>query len=344
MNLDEQAWANLSKPPIVQIDRERISGSVKSKIRGQDDTIDLIVEQVRNGLASNPDVREGPIGVFMLMGPPGTGKTSLARILATEIFESNEGFYMVDMNSCRDENAAWTYFGSPQGFAGGRGLLTTAIRRRQSNGMLILLDEFEKASPTVHRMFLNAWATGFIVDNRDGEQISTRNTIWILTTNAMAEDAESEKRETKDDRDTFNERMRVKLLEEPLTQKMIFPPEVLSRISEFFCLERLSFTSQAQRVMGYELVRGIMARLAHEFYLQLKEQDISSEAAAYALRKLTNEFQVGGIRELSRWLRRQLATQFVDLALSGKTHVCVSVSGELNEPIRLVARSFDAQP
>ena len=340
MSNDELALRHLNrlkKGEIKVIDRERVVASVKKTIFGQDDTIDLIVEQVRNGFAANPKRREGPIGVFMLMGPAGTGKTSLARALAAALFESNDGFTMVDMNSCRDEHAAWTYFGSPQGYAGGRGLLTSAIASRKGSGMLILLDEFEKASTTVHRMFLNAWATGFIVDNREGTQIDTRSTIWLLTTNALAEEAERAKRKSSNDRDAFNEEMREKLLEDPKTQNTIFTPEVLSRISEFFCLERLRFEGEEQQLMGLRLVRGIMIRLAQEYNLTLSENDISDFAAARTLHMLDEDFKTSGIRALQRWIRRQLSTQLVDLALSAVERV--EIDGGEREGPHLVARA-----
>ena len=319
------------------IDRAAVAERVKKTIFGQDDTVDLIVEQVRNGFAANPKRREGPIGVFMLLGPAGTGKTSLGRALASAIFDSDDGFTMVDMNSCRDENAAWTYFGSPSGYAGGRGLLTSAIASRKGSGMLILLDEFEKASATVHRMFLNAWATGFIVDNREGAQIDTRSTIWVLTSNALADEAEKAKRKFGDDRDGFNEEMRTKLLEDPKTQRMIFPPEVLSRVSEFFCLERLAFDGEEHQRMGLRLIRGIIARLASEYDLSLEADDISVPATVRTLRMLDQEFRTSGIRALQRWLRRQLSSQFVDIRLSRGAQTPVRVdAGEALGP-RLVA-------
>ena len=306
------------------IDRDAVSTAIKKTICGQDDTIDLIVEQIRNGFASNPKHREGPVGVFMLLGPPGTGKTSLARALADAVIgKDDSGFYTVDMNSCRDQHAAWTYFGAAQGYAGGRGILTSAIANRRGAPMVVLLDEFEKADSNVHRMFLSAWATGFIVDNRDAAQIDTRNTIWVLTSNAATKKVQDLKRSHGQDRDTFNEEVRTVLLTHPNSDRQLFAPEVLSRVNEFFCLDSLVFDESNQDgvTVGFQLIRNMLTRLATEYDLSLSGEDIDSKALGGTLHMLTTTFEKGGIRALRVWLRRQLASRMVDLRISGASQI-----------------------
>ncbi|MGZ8157641.1 MAG: AAA family ATPase [Methylobacter sp.] len=302
------------------LNKQEIVDRISQKIVGHTTEIDMIVDQIRNGLASNPQKREGPIGVFMFLGPPGTGKTTLAKVVAEALYGEDSGFVAVDMNSCRDKHAAWTYFGSPMGYHGGPGSLTQAIQANKEKGIVVLLDEFEKADSEVHRMFLNAWATGFITDNRTGP-VTTKNTIWMLTSNAATDLILNAKKGNKN-RDDFNEACTRILENTGLSAGGGFAPEVLNRVNEFFCLEA---PKEEQQI---NIITKIFENLAGLYDLKLAGAEYTSHAiepnlVVETIDKL-NSMEKGGIRALKRWISRQVSSQLVDAKASAATQVTFS--------------------
>src|ERR1700730_5267864 len=168
----------------VAIDAEDLARRVKARVIGQDRAIERIAMQLRRRLsARRPDK---PIAAFCLAGSPGTGKTWLAKVLAEELFQDKGHLQFFDMTQYGQPHAASTLFGSAKGYVGSTsyGLLTAALR--DVPDAIVLLDEFEKAHPEVHRRFLTAWNDGFVTETSDGAKISTSQAIFILTTNAAA--------------------------------------------------------------------------------------------------------------------------------------------------------------
>lgn len=160
----------------------------------------------------------GPISSFLFVGPTGVGKTELSKILAKVQFGSESAMIRFDMSEYQDKGSAMRLIGSPDGAV--TGLLTDAIIERPYS--LVLLDEFEKASPDVLNLFLQVFDDGRLTDNL-GRTVSFQNTIIIATSNAHSDFIKSEltqKRTMEEITSTFKDK---------LTD--VFHPELLNRMT-----------------------------------------------------------------------------------------------------------------
>jgi type VI secretion system protein VasG len=124
-----------------------------------------------------------PIGVFMLAGTSGTGKTETALALADMLYGGEQNMTVINMSEFKEEHKVSMLVGSPPGYVGygEGGVLTNAVRRRPYS--VILLDEMEKAHPGVQEIFYQVFDKGMIMDG-EGREIDFKNTVIIMTTNA----------------------------------------------------------------------------------------------------------------------------------------------------------------
>src|SRR5579862_1603447 len=130
--------------------------------------------------AENPN---RPVGVFMLVGPSGTGKTETALTLAETLFGGEQNLIKINMAEFQEAHTVSTLKGSPPGYVGygEGGVLTEAVRRRPYS--VVLLDEVEKAHKDVHEIFFEVFDKGHMED-AEGRDIDFKNCIIILTSNA----------------------------------------------------------------------------------------------------------------------------------------------------------------
>ncbi len=157
---------------------------IKGKVIGQDEAVSKVVKAIQRNRAGLKDPNK-PIGSFIFLGQTGVGKTQLAKVLARELFDSEEALVRIDMSEYMEKFAISRLIGAPPGYVGYEegGQLTEKVRRKPY--AVILLDEIEKAHPDVFNMLLQVLDDGYLTDSL-GRKIDFRNTIIIMTSNIGA--------------------------------------------------------------------------------------------------------------------------------------------------------------
>jgi type VI secretion system protein VasG len=159
-----------------------IASTLSQRVIGQDHAMEMIARRIQTSRAGldNPSK---PIGVFMLAGTSGVGKTETALALAEALYGGEQNLITINMSEYQEAHTVSTLKGAPPGYVGygEGGVLTEAVRRKPYS--VVLLDEVEKAHPDVHEMFFQVFDKGFMEDG-EGRFIDFKNTLIILTTNA----------------------------------------------------------------------------------------------------------------------------------------------------------------
>ncbi|MDB5437875.1 MAG: clpV [Caulobacteraceae bacterium] len=200
-----------------------IADQLKKRVVGQDYAMDAIAKRIQTSRAKldNPNK---PVGVFMLAGPSGVGKTETAHVLSELLYSGSDSMIVINMSEFQEAHTVSTLKGAPAGYVGyGQGgVLTEAVRRRPYS--VVLLDEVEKAHPDVHEMFFQVFDKGYM-DDSEGRYIDFKNTLILLTTNVGTDLITnlSEDEETKPDSESLALALRPDLLK-------VFPPALLGRL------------------------------------------------------------------------------------------------------------------
>ena len=200
-----------------------IADKLKARVIGQDHAMDAIAKRIQTSRAKldNPNK---PVGVFMLCGPSGVGKTETAHALSELLFSGDDSMIVINMSEFQEAHTVSTLKGAPAGYVGyGQGgVLTEAVRRRPYS--VVLLDEVEKAHPDVHEMFFQVFDKGFMNDS-EGRFIDFKNTVILLTSNAGTDLVMtlSEDEEMKPEAEALATALRPELLK-------VFPPALLGRL------------------------------------------------------------------------------------------------------------------
>lgn len=157
---------------------------IQSKVIGQDEAVLKIAKSIQRNRAGLKDPNR-PIGSFIFLGQTGVGKTQLAKVLAKELFDSEDALVRIDMSEYMEKFAISRLVGAPPGYVGYEegGQLTEKVRRKPY--CVVLLDEIEKAHPDVFNMLLQVLDDGFLTDSL-GRKIDFKNTIIIMTSNIGA--------------------------------------------------------------------------------------------------------------------------------------------------------------
>ncbi|NOR69781.1 MAG: type VI secretion system ATPase TssH [Methylomarinum sp.] len=219
-------WTGVPVGRMVKNEVENIlhlADNLEQRIIGQRHALDMIARRIQTSRAGldNPNK---PIGVFMLAGTSGVGKTETALALAETLYGGEQNVITINMSEYQEAHTVSTLKGAPPGYVGygEGGVLTEAVRRRPYS--IVLLDEVEKAHPDVHEIFFQVFDKGWMEDG-EGRVIDFKNTLILLTTNAGTDLITNLCK----DPDLMPEPEGIaKALREPLLK--VFPPALLGRL------------------------------------------------------------------------------------------------------------------
>ncbi|MCE7029257.1 type VI secretion system ATPase TssH [Jiella avicenniae] len=201
----------------------KLAELLKSRVVGQDHGLETIARRIETSRAGLDDPGK-PVGVFLLCGPSGVGKTETALALAETLYGGEQNLVTINMSEFQEAHTVSLLKGAPPGYVGygEGGRLTEAVRRRPYS--VVLLDEVEKAHPDVHELFFQVFDKGWMEDGT-GRRIDFRNTLIILTSNVGTEAimAASDEGLTDVSVEELDRMLRPELL-------AVFPPALIGRM------------------------------------------------------------------------------------------------------------------
>lgn len=221
-----ESWTGIPVGRMVKNEVEsilKLADTLEQRIIGQRHALDMIARRIQTSRAKldNPNK---PIGVFLLAGTSGVGKTETALALAEVLYGGEQNIITINMSEYQEAHTVSTLKGAPPGYVGygEGGVLTEAVRRKPYS--VVLLDEVEKAHPDVHEIFFQVFDKGWMEDG-EGRVIDFKNTLILLTTNAGTELIT---RLCADPELMPDPEGIAKALREPLLK--VFPPALLGRL------------------------------------------------------------------------------------------------------------------
>jgi ATP-dependent Clp protease ATP-binding subunit ClpC len=303
---------------------------IGSKVIGQEDAVKKVVKAIQRNRAGlkNPD---RPIGSFIFLGQTGVGKTQLAKVLAAEIFDSEENLIRIDMSEYMEKFAISRLIGAPPGYVGYEegGQLSEKVRRRPYS--VILLDEVEKAHPDVFNMMLQVLDDGFLTDSL-GRKVNFQNTIIIMTSNIGA-------RQLKDfgtgvGFETAAQKSQTEDIEKSIIDrelKKTFSPEFLNRIDDLVIFNALD-KNAIRSIVDLELSKLItrIEKLGYQITISEKAKDFISEKGydqKYGARPLN--------RAIQKYIEDLLAENVVSSAIKEGDSISIDAGKNTDEGLSL---------
>lgn len=273
------------------------------RIIGQKEAVSAISKALRRSRAGLNDPAR-PLGVFMLLGPSGVGKTELCKALSEAMFGSEEALIRIDMSEYAEEASASRLIGSPPGYVGHGegGQLTDAVLKRPYS--VVLFDEIEKAHPKIFSLLLQLLDDGRLTDSV-GRKVNFKNTIIVMTSNSgVSFDMDKRLGFASDSR--CDDRKRLILSQ----VKQTFRPEFLGRIDEMIVMN--SLTAEDGRHIAELLLGKTVKRMAQQGIMLEYDDDVPALLASEGLDPMS------GARNLRRVIVRRVEEPLSDMILSGQ--------------------------
>jgi ATP-dependent Clp protease ATP-binding subunit ClpC len=282
-------------------------------IIGQEEAVEKVARAVRrsrSGVASS----KRPIGSFVFMGPTGVGKTELARVLAREVFGSDDALIKIDMSEFGERHNTARLLGAPAGYVGydDGGQLTDKIRRQPYS--VVLFDEIEKAHPDVFQLLLQLLEDGTLTDAK-GRKVDFTNTIIILTSNVGAEAMQREVSlgfnvSTKTDEVELDKEHAANAEKAERALKKLMRPELINRFDSI-----VTFRALTRKEVGK-----IFGNLVEELNQRLSPKGIHLAVKPAAKRLIIDKGydEKYGARPLRRAVQEELEHSIADGILSGE--------------------------
>ncbi|WP_027126874.1 ATP-dependent Clp protease ATP-binding subunit [Gelidibacter mesophilus] len=299
---------------------------IKGKVIGQDEAVAKVVKAIQRNRAGLKDPNK-PIGSFIFLGQTGVGKTQLAKVLAKQLFDSDDALIRIDMSEYMEKFAISRLVGAPPGYVGYEegGQLTEKIRRKPYS--VLLLDEIEKAHPDVFNMLLQVLDDGFLTDSL-GRKIDFRNTIIIMTSNIGA-------RKLKDFGQGVGFGTAAKAAQASDNSKSIienalkkaFAPEFLNRIDDVMVFNTLE-KEHINKIIDIELEKLILRikDLGYELKLTTDAKDYIAEKGfdqQYGARPLK--------RAIQKYVEDTLAEEIITAHINEGDTITMDLDKESNE-------------
>jgi len=329
-SVDEQAvaavvgdWTGIPVGRMVKNEVQAVlnmADTLSQRVIGQDHGLKMIASRVQTARAGldNPSK---PIGVFMLCGPSGVGKTETALALAESLYGGEQNLITINMSEFQEAHTVSTLKGAPPGYVGygEGGVLTEAVRRKPYS--VVLLDEVEKAHPDVHEIFFQVFDKG-VMEDGEGRVIDFKNTLILLTSNvgtdlimSMCGDPEL----------TPEPEEIAKALRQPLLK--VFPPALLGRLIV------IPYYPLSDTVMG-DIIRLQLGRIARRIAEHHKVPFTYSEEVVSLIGSRCTEPESGGRMIdaiLTNTMLPAISGAFLRLMLEGGKVAKVAVGVENGE-------------
>ena len=273
------------------------------RVVGQDEAVSVIAKAIRRSRVGLKDPRR-PIGSFLFLGPTGVGKTELCKTLAQTLFLNEDAIIKLDMSEFMEKHSVSKLIGSPPGYVGFEeaGQLTEKVRRHPYS--VVLLDEIEKAHPSVFDLLLQVLEDGTLTDSQ-GRKTDFGNTVVIMTSNIGAKKI-TEQKTLGFERDTLHdEQIKHEML---LELRKTFRPELINRIDEIVVFKKLTLDE----------IKEITKNLLEKLSLRAKEIGLDLSFDQTAVDEISQKgFDTRfGARPIRRAIQNEIENPLTDLVLN----------------------------